>query len=169
MFRIIHRSPRVGLSPSMMHAGRDAVTVAFLLACSVSAIGCQEDMHSRYATLAELEVAGPGARTWFPEILPESASHLEVWYNIDTNDTVGPLRFERSEVERFRRRLASQQASGAFGQANLRMLGVSDWPRCLRGAVSESDVRSCGYDAVRVRGFHLVIDPGGSLYFWTPP
>jgi hypothetical protein len=132
------------------------------------ASACQEDIHSTYATLRELESAGQGARTWFPQILPESASNLEVWYNIDTNDTVGRLRFEPSELERFRGRLSTQQSGERFAHANLPMMDVTDWPQCLRGSVGLADVQACGYEAIRASDFQVVVDPGGSLYFWTP-
>lgn len=151
-----------------MRRTRDAVNVILLIVCSMLASGCQEDVHSKYATLSELERAGEGARTWFPQILPSSASALEVWYNIDTNDTVGRLRFDPSELERLRSRFSTQQASEPFAQANLPMLDVADWPRCLRGPVALADIQSCGYEAMRMRDFQIVVDPRGSLYFWTP-
>jgi hypothetical protein len=144
------------------------MNVTLLIICSLLAGGCQEDVHSTYATLVELDHAGQGARTWFPEVLPTSASNLEVWYNIDTNATVGRLRFDPSELEPFRGRLTAQRQDEPFAEAKFPMMDDVDWPPCLKGSVALADVRACGYEAIRIPGFQIVIDPRGSLYFWTP-
>ena len=94
---------------TFMQRTRGAVNMTLLIICCALASGCQEDIHSKYATPSERERADKGARTWFPQILPSSASNLEVWYNIDTNDTVGRLRFDPSELERLRDRLSTQR------------------------------------------------------------
>jgi hypothetical protein len=143
-------------------------TPVIIVISSLFVSGCQEDVHSKYATLHELERSSAGARTWFPEVLPTSASNLEVWHDLDTSDTVGRLRFDPAERERLRNRLSAHRLEAPFAQANLPMLEVVDWPQCLRGPVAPAAVRTCGYEAVRVRDFQIVIDPRGSLYFWTP-
>jgi hypothetical protein len=144
------------------------VTVTLLIICSLFVSGCREDVHSKYATLHELERAGPGARTWFPEILPASAFDLEVWYDIDTSDTVGRLRFDPSELEPLRRRLATQLRGEPLARADLPTMDVVDWPRCLKGSMTAAEIRACGYEAIRIREFQMAIDPRGAAYFWTP-
>ena len=53
------------------------------------ALGCDDDREAQYRTRAELDAAGAGARSWFPEWLPSNALGLREAHNLDTNSTVG--------------------------------------------------------------------------------
>jgi hypothetical protein len=142
--------------------------IVVVIACAALLIRCHENLHAKYADIGDLERAGTGSRTWFPNTLPASAVDLEVWYNIDTNGAVGRMKFDPAEREPFRLRLTAALSGEPFASAQLPMLDESDWPQCLRGSLSASDVTNCRFESFRIRGFQMILDPNGAVYFWTP-
>jgi hypothetical protein len=159
-----------------LHAA-DAVMLAIMcrsryafavLSMVVMLAACRENMHARYANLTELQRAGSGARSWFLASLPASAVDLEEWHNLDTNETVGRFRMSGNELASFRAAVIAQSIGGEMKGARLAMRDVDDWPSCLTGKVTESDLRKCGFEAYRLRDFEIVIDPKTyTVYFWT--
>jgi len=51
-------------------------------------VACGERVESHYATFRDLERASAGARSWMPEWLPESATDIREWHDLDTNSTL---------------------------------------------------------------------------------
>jgi len=137
------------------------------LLLSISLGRCNENFHAKYPDATALQKAGSGARSWFPAPLPASATDLEEWHNIDTNATVGRFRLDPRELPKFRQALSSYRSREGVASANLPMANVPDWPACLRGEVDASDISKCGFEAHRIEGFQMVIDPKGIAYFWT--
>lgn len=130
---------------------------------------CQENVHSRYDSLRSLQSSSAGARSWFPPILPSSATHLEEWHNIDTNSTVGRFHFDRLESHHYVQSLPKAGSLDfSLKDAHLAMRDVPGWPPCLVGKVDRQRVLKCGYEPFRVHNFQIVIDHAeGTAYFWT--
>lgn len=68
---------------------RQSLMAKALVALLILAAGCSEQRESNYRTRAELDAAGLGARSWFPQWLPNDATNLREWHDLDTNQTIG--------------------------------------------------------------------------------
>jgi hypothetical protein len=62
----------------------------------VLGLGCGEERESNYRSRVELDAAGAGARSWFPQWLPNDATNLREWHDLDTNSTIGRFTSTRS-------------------------------------------------------------------------
>jgi len=131
-------------------------------------VGCGERMYAHYPDRKALEAAGPGARSWFPELLPESAIQLEEWHDVDSNVVIGRFRFSKDELASLRVALERRKRERGYWEVELAMDEVSDWPECLSGRVNEVKIHRCGLEIYPLDGLVVVLDAEGPFaYFWT--
>ncbi len=124
---------------------------------------CSEQRHARYNSFASLQGSGQGARSWFPECLPDSAFDLEEVHDLDSNQVVGHFQVPISDI-------ASVQRCGQhelFQETGLHPL-LERWPPCLTGDVSSYTVQRCGLVSHTEAKFVVVVDPKtGSVWYWS--
>lgn len=136
-------------APSVFRSWGQSVRAALLRATEVRAItpiiglgigllgaGCvgplSEDFETSYRTLAEARskgAVGDGGGAWIPEILPEAATDIFEFHNIDTNATWGCFRpnGQAEQVVRLLRARAAQPVKGPLPDGPTRWLRTRDW------------------------------------------
>ena len=91
-----------------------------------------EDFETSYRTLAEARAkgaVGDGGGAWIPEILPEAATDIFEFHNIDTNATWGCFRpnGQAEQVVRLLRARAAQPVKEPLPDAPTRWLRTREW------------------------------------------
>lgn len=123
-----------------------------------------EQRHATYDSYAALKAEGPGARSWFPGCLPESAVNLEERHDLDSNQAVGRFSIPVADVTSLEkgceplRKIEVQELSPEIGR----------WPSCLTGRVTQDAVQACGFQLLGDSHFILAADAKtGSVFYWS--
>jgi hypothetical protein len=119
----------------------------------------QENRYANYAEASESQRRG-----WLPATLPQSATEIHEWYDLDTNECFGSFRFdttERSAIELTLR------------PGRLRTIRIDRDPsfasRLPRDPSEEQLVRA-GFEFYSEPDFDLAINwRAGIAYFWNSP
>lgn len=80
------------------------VPLLFLLGLSCG-IDSGLDMDASYATYADAEKGGAVTRGWVPNFVPQSATSIQEFHNLDTNVQLMTFRFDPSDLALMREKL----------------------------------------------------------------
>ena len=117
----------------------------------------QENRYANYAEARESQRRG-----WLPTLLPQSATEIHEWHEIDTNLCVGSFRFDPRER-------ASIEVTLRSGRS--RMIRIDRDPSFaspLPRDPGETQLTGAGFDLYSESGFDLAINwTAGMAYFWN--
>jgi hypothetical protein len=72
-----------------------SLTVSILV---LALLGCQEAYESHYPDRAAAVADGAIARGWLPEWLPQTATDIHEWHDLDTNSSKASFRYEAGDA-----------------------------------------------------------------------
>jgi len=133
---------------------------------------CGERFEGSYRTAKEAREAVAAHKSRIPSMVPDGASNIHEYFDIDTNEVWGAFGFQASEAEPLRSQLRPVTPSELTGK-ELRVPAVSWWLEPLSGEIDPERLRRSGlevykYDQQQAVVYFLAIDwPENRAYFWT--
>ncbi len=142
----------------------------------LTTLGCDERLEKRYGSLEEARRDGALARGWVPAVLPESASDIIEFHDLDTNETWGTFKFSPTGSAAFRAALVEPGSEEQLVAP--RRPGVARWwPDFLHGRLDGGRLSGARLSLYRLGGqkpeareagrvFFAVNWEDGVAYFW---
>jgi len=122
------------LNPAPRSVRRAPEVRALILGLALSGAGCvgpfSDDVEASYRTLAEARSQGAvGDHTWIPAILPEAATDIVEFHNIDAGATWGCFRpnGQGEQVVRLLHGRAAHATRGPVSEGPKKWLRTRDW------------------------------------------
>lgn len=143
-----------------------ALLVFALFFASILFKACSEDFHQQYINRLQFEQSSAGDKSWLPEVLPQSATNIENWHNLDTNSTFGHFNYDSSEDKEYSQRLIENKYSTEIKSVYIRLASTPEWPECLSGKHSSQEIVNCGYKIYYNGKFVIFINKLNSIAYY---